>query len=357
MICSLHDPHAAVRHAEPETHVEQDVAEHYRVAIPEISVVEPRRRKVRWVRTKRPSGPCILVDHARLWGHSPEHHVVVGNVEAHFAQAPVERRNVLAAGRTGPQSCSQAPTAILDLLTTPRRPERTTATSGLFLDHQRHARPFVATDVPGVVGKHFGQSCITDASIGGLEVGRPVGTLNHSLRHIQVTLPHNQAVRLHALPHGPGVALWSQRDLGDRSRPQRGWHPARREQLLLDRRRVAVGSIELHHTYRDAAGVGFEGDVDHLQYWRTFGCRRTARWGLLRATRWLAPHRPALPTHDYAADEDSHTSFKAVVRTEPPGLLAANLVESHGHQRVSPAGPPHRPGAAEVVAWVDVELG
>jgi len=105
------------------------------------------------------------------------------------------------------------------------------------------------------------------------------------------------------------------------------WHATRREQLLLDRRREAVSRIESHHTYRNAAGAGFEGDIDHLQYWRRFGLRCTAWWGLLRAARWLAPHWPALPTHDHAANEDSLAGFKAVVRTEPPGLLSANLVE------------------------------
>src|SRR5213082_1952692 len=182
LIRSLHDPHAAVWHAEHETHFEQDVAEHDRVATQAITVLERRYGMVRCVRTQRALGLSTE------WARSPERHVVVGNIEAHFAQAPVERRNVLAAGRTGPQSCPQAPTAILDFLTTPRVLELTGATRRLFLDHQRHARPFVTTVVPGVAGKHLQQPCITDAPIRGLEVGLPSGTPNHSHVHTQIAL-------------------------------------------------------------------------------------------------------------------------------------------------------------------------
>src|SRR5207244_5700542 len=93
--------------------------------------------------------------------------------------------------------------------------------------------------------------------------------------------------------------------------------------------------IELHHTRRDSARAGFERDVGHPQYWRSFG---TARLG------WRATHPSGPLTQDYPANEDSHASFKAFVRTEPPGLLSANLVEWHGREGVSAAGPPHLPG-------------
>src|SRR5450759_2177893 len=55
----------------------------------------------------------------------------------------------------------------LDRVTTPHVQERTCTAGRLFLDHQRHARPLVATDIPRVVHKHFGQSCVPDTSIRG----------------------------------------------------------------------------------------------------------------------------------------------------------------------------------------------
>src|SRR2546422_6451653 len=61
------------------------------------------------------------------------------------------------------------------------------------------------------------------------------------------TLSLHDALPIYALPHGPGVALWSQRDLGDRSWPQRGWHPARREQL--DRKSTRLNSSHGYISY------------------------------------------------------------------------------------------------------------